>query len=56
MDVTDDNFYRIGTKSGVISRLYRRNQIMPSDTSFINIDDVPQLDVAFQQLIMKHLF
>ena len=32
MDVTDDNFYKVGTKSGVLSQLYSRNQIMPTTT------------------------
>ena len=48
MDGTEDNFYEIGTKTGVISQLYSRNQIMPTDNSFLDVDDVPSVDVALR--------
>ena len=48
MDVTDDNFYKVGTKSGVLSQLYSRNQIMPTTTCFLGINDVPQSNVALR--------
>ena len=41
MDRTVDNFYKIGTKQGVINCLYTRNQIAPCKTKFLDKNDVP---------------
>ncbi|CAH1108063.1 unnamed protein product [Psylliodes chrysocephalus] len=48
MEVTSDNFYKIGTKKGVISHLYSRNQIAPCSTTFLEIEEVADASVSLR--------
>lgn len=40
MDV-NNGFYKLGTKNGVLDRLYCRNELLICDQQFFDIDEVP---------------
>ena len=42
MNVTDDGFYKIGTKEGTISSMFARNQIFECKETFLKTDEVPE--------------
>lgn len=41
MEITDD-MYKIGTKKGILDKLYSRNQISPVSVAFLVLGDIPQ--------------
>jgi len=41
MEKTDDNFYRLGTRTGVLKAMYVRSQFSLCHGKFIDISDVP---------------
>lgn len=41
MEVTADNYYKIGTINGILSQLYSRNQIAACKSNLLRTEDVP---------------
>jgi hypothetical protein len=52
MEINDD-FYKIGTKHGVLPQLYARNQVAPSDTSFLKVEEVPESSISLREACAK---
>lgn len=50
MEKTADGFYKIGTKHGVISSLYARNQIQSCKEQFFKIEDVPNIELSLREI------
>ncbi|XP_022177881.1 KRAB-A domain-containing protein 2-like [Myzus persicae] len=48
LSVTDDGFYKIGTKNGILSSLYARNQIFQCKEQFISSNDVPNIEIPLR--------
>lgn len=44
--MTDDGFYKIGTKNGVIEHLFSRNQIALATEEFLREDEIPDQSVS----------
>ncbi len=42
LDHTEDDMYKLGTRDGVIDKLYSQSKIAPSGNNFVSIDEVPQ--------------
>uniref|UniRef100_A0A914PYY8 Integrase catalytic domain-containing protein n=1 Tax=Panagrolaimus davidi TaxID=227884 RepID=A0A914PYY8_9BILA len=40
-----NNFYKVGTSSGILKDLFARNQLQPSRQQFLRITDVPQIQI-----------
>ncbi|XP_022194657.2 KRAB-A domain-containing protein 2-like [Nilaparvata lugens] len=43
MEVTEDGFYKLGTKNGILKQLYSRSQFTVCKNNFIRAEDVPEL-------------
>jgi len=54
--VTDDGFYKLGTKSGILKQLYSRSQFSPCKEKFINIDEIPQDEISLRQAATSQSF
>ena len=46
--VSEQGLYKLGTKSGIISQLYARNQFQPCSEQFICISDVPDTMISLR--------
>lgn len=40
-----DDFYKVGTKHGVLTQLFARNQLEPCSSQLMNIADVPEGEI-----------
>ena len=47
----DNDFYKIGTKSGVLPQRFTRNQIEPCDNNFILLEEVPDTETSFRAAV-----
>lgn len=55
LTVSDDAFYKVGTKNGVISGLFSRNQIFPCKEIFLTVKDVPEgKEVSIRSVSIKN--
>jgi len=52
MEVRDD-FYKIGTKHGVLPQMYARSQVAPCPTEFLAVENEPQISVSLRQASAK---
>ena len=50
LKITDDNYYQIGTKNGKINKLYARSQFSVCEENLININEVPNNEMALRTL------
>lgn len=46
IEKTDDGFYKVGTKRGIINTLFSRNQIQECKENLININDIPNIELS----------
>ena len=53
MEIVDEAFYRIGTKNGVLSQLFSREQIAACTTTFLNLNDVHATSVTVREVNVK---
>lgn len=53
LSITEDEFYRVGTREGTISRLFARNQIFPCKESFLSADEVPDKEYTVRSLSLR---
>ncbi|XP_039315443.1 SCAN domain-containing protein 3-like [Solenopsis invicta] len=50
LEVTEDGLYKIGTKSGILSSLYSRNQFGICNEMFLSSTDVPQCEMSLRSI------
>lgn len=48
--MTEDGFYKIGTKSGILSSLYSRNQFGICNEIFLTSADVPLCEMSLRSM------
>ena len=48
LEVSDDQMYKLGTKSGILSSLYSRNQLNPCQQKFLRTEDVPDVKIILR--------
>lgn len=49
LSVNDSSLYKLGTKEGVLERLYSRNEFNFADSNFINASDVPSCSLNLRK-------
>lgn len=47
---SDSDLYQLGTSSGIIQKYYARNEFQMSDTSFLNVQDVPEKEIPLRKI------
>jgi hypothetical protein len=47
----EEGFYKIGTKSGILSQLFTRNQFELCENSFLSADEVLQQEKRFRSAV-----
>ena len=52
VDVTSSGFYLLGTKEGLLERLYVRNEFTTADNNFIEAHDVPSSSLSLRSASM----
>jgi hypothetical protein len=56
MEVTTDDLYKIGTKNGIIAKLFSRNQFSSCDgVNILNINDIPTDKIFLRAVNSKEL-
>ena len=50
MSVEQYGLYKIGTKHGVLQRMYVRNQFAPCTEKFLNVEDVTANEVSVREV------
>lgn len=48
LDVNSSGMYRLGTKDGYIDRSYAQNEIIPTDSDFITLADIPATSTSLR--------
>ena len=52
VDVNSSGLYLLGTKEGLLERLYARNEFTAADNSFIKAHDVPSSSLSLRSASM----
>jgi hypothetical protein len=52
VDVNSSGLYLLGTKEGLLERLYARNQFTTADNNFIDVHDVPSNSLSLRSASM----
>jgi len=52
VDVNSSGLYLLGTKEGLLERLYTRNEFTTADNNFIEAHDVPSSSLSLQSASM----
>lgn len=50
LDKTDDDFFRIGTRDGIVKNLYARSQFTICSEKLITLNDVPQVECSLRSI------
>jgi hypothetical protein len=48
LNVTEHNFYKLGTRNGVIKQLYARSQFSLCEEKLISVEEVPSIEVSLR--------
>ena len=48
VDVNSSGLYQLGTKEGLLERLYACNEFTPADNKFIDVHDVPSSSLSLR--------
>src|SRR5215475_8364371 len=52
VDVNSSGLYLLGTKEGLLERLYARSEFTPADNKFIDVHDVPSDSLSLRSASM----
>ena len=52
VDVNSSGLYLLGTKEGLLERLYARNEITTADNNFMEVHDVPSSSLSLRSASM----
>lgn len=50
LEVTDDKFFKLGTRNGVLKQLYVRSQFQLCHETFLNLEDIPLEDTSLRSV------
>lgn len=53
LGITEDGFYKLGTKTGILKQFYARSQFSVCKEIFLTEDDVPTVEVSLRQTAIK---
>ncbi|XP_071052387.1 uncharacterized protein [Onthophagus taurus] len=48
LEVTDDNYYKLGTRNGIINQLYARSQFSVCDEKLVTTEEVPSKEMSLR--------
>ena len=51
LEVTGDNYYRIGTRTGKLNKVYARSQFTVSKEALIDISEVPDVELPLRSIV-----
>lgn len=53
IEKTDDGFYKVGTKRGIVNTFFSRNQLQECKENLININDIPNIELSLREVSTK---